>query len=49
MQNVIDGIRVLRRECRDVLDGADVAGGVLYQPDNWDIILQQEDSCKDEE
>lgn len=49
MQNVIDGVRVLRRECRDVLDGVDVAGGVLYQPDNWDIILQQEDSCKDEE
>ncbi|OJJ08869.1 hypothetical protein ASPVEDRAFT_90075 [Aspergillus versicolor CBS 583.65] len=44
MQNIVDGLRSIRRECRE--DGLDTVGGVLYQPDNWNIILQQEDACE---
>ncbi|BCS25455.1 uncharacterized protein APUU_50166A [Aspergillus puulaauensis] len=47
MQNIVDAVKVLRRECSAVVNGVDTAGGVLYQPDNWNIILQQEDKCKD--
>ncbi|OJJ58304.1 hypothetical protein ASPSYDRAFT_90479 [Aspergillus sydowii CBS 593.65] len=46
IQYVVDGVRVLLRECRAVHDGEIVAGGMLTHPDKWSITVQAEDACK---
>ncbi|BCS29781.1 uncharacterized protein APUU_80084S [Aspergillus puulaauensis] len=46
MQNIVDGVHVLLRECMHLVDGELTSGGMLSHPDQWSIILQGEDECK---
>lgn len=43
--HIVEGASVLYAECQEVYKGEWVAGGVLYHPDKWTVIVQQEDEC----
>jgi hypothetical protein len=48
LQNILDSLKTIMHDCVDTYDGKKVAGGVVNHPDNWSLVVQEDDLCHKE-
>ncbi|KAL2843716.1 hypothetical protein BJY01DRAFT_248492 [Aspergillus pseudoustus] len=45
LQNILDSVTTISRDCVSEFNGKKVAGGVVDHADQWSVVVQKDDNC----